>query len=50
MTHSMFKGKSCLKNLLGFFQDITALVDKGEPVDVIYLDFQKAFDKCHTED
>jgi ribonucleases P/MRP protein subunit RPP40 len=27
------------------FEDITALVDEGEPVDVICLDFQKVFDK-----
>ena len=29
----------------GFFEEITKLVDEGSPVDVIYLDFQKAFDK-----
>ena len=39
------KGKSCLTNLLEFFEDVTSRVDEGEPVDVVYLDFQKAFDK-----
>ena len=28
-----------------FFEEITKWVDEGSPVDVIYLDFQKAFDK-----
>ena len=32
-------------NLLCFFEEITKWVDEGSPVDVIYLDFQKAFDK-----
>jgi ribonuclease P/MRP protein subunit RPP40 len=43
--HGFVKDKSCLANLLGFFEDVTAMVGKGEPVDLIYLDFQKAFDK-----
>jgi ribonuclease P/MRP protein subunit RPP40 len=43
--HGFVEAKFCLKSLLGFFEDKTALVDKGEPVDVNYLDFQKAFDK-----
>ena len=34
------KAKSCLTNLLCFLEEITKWVD-----DVIYLDFQKAFDK-----
>ena len=28
-----------------FFEEITKWVDDGSPVDVIYLDFQKSFDK-----
>ena len=28
-----------------FLEDITKWVDNGSPVDVVYLDFQKAFDK-----
>ena len=28
-----------------FFEEITKWVDEGSPVDVIYFDFQKAFDK-----
>ena len=32
-------------NLLCFLEDTTKWVDDGSPVDVVYLDFQKAFDK-----
>ena len=38
------KGKSCLTNLFEFFEDITSNVDSGEPMDVVQIDFQKAFD------
>ena len=43
--HGFVKSKSCLTNLLCFFEEITKWVDEGSPVDIIYLDFQKAFDK-----
>ena len=42
--HGFLKARSCLTNVLCFFQEITEWVDEGSPVDVIYLDFQKAFD------
>ena len=43
--HGFLKAKSCLTNLLCFLEEITKWVDEGPAVDVIYLDFQKAFDK-----
>ena len=43
--HGFLKARSCLTNLLCFFEEITKWVDEGSPVDVIYLDFQKAFDE-----
>ena len=43
--HGFLKAMSCLTNLLCFLEEITKCVDDGSPVDVVYLDFQKAFDK-----
>ena len=42
--HGFLQSKYCLTNLLCFFEEITKWVDEGSPVDIIYLDFQKAFD------
>ncbi|WP_133434224.1 RNA-directed DNA polymerase, partial [Aeromicrobium phragmitis] len=43
--HGFLKARSCLTNMLCFLEDVTKWVDEGSPVDIIYLDFQKAFDK-----
>jgi len=43
--HGFVKGRSCLTNLLVFLEEVTNYINSGYPVDVIYLDFQKAFDK-----
>lgn len=43
--HGFLPKKSCLSNLLEFLETITKVMDEGDPVDVLYLDFSKAFDK-----
>src|SRR5260221_5477362 len=43
--HGFVKNRSCLTNLLSFLEFVRDYVDKGVPIDVIYLDFKKAFDK-----
>lgn len=46
--HGFRRNKSCLTNLLCFLDEVTDRMDRGEDVEVCYLDFQKAFDSvCH---
>ncbi|KAK4825920.1 hypothetical protein QYF61_003415 [Mycteria americana] len=42
--HGFMKGRSSLTNLISFYDKVTHLVDEGEAVDGVYLDFSKAFD------
>ena len=43
--HGFVENRSCLTNLLAFLEYVSDYVDQGYPIDVIHLDFQKAFDK-----
>ena len=43
--HGFLPGRSCLTNLLAYLENVTKHVDSGLPVDTLYLDFAKAFDK-----
>ena len=43
--HGFVPNKSCLTNLLETLEDIQKLQDLGIPVDELFLDFSKAFDK-----
>ena len=43
--HGFLRNRSCTSNLLSFLEKITQATDNGEPVDVVFLDFAKAFDK-----
>ena len=42
--HGFLKDRSCLTNLISFYDQVTRLVDEGKAVVVVYLDFHKAFD------
>ena len=43
--HGFMAKKSCLTNLLHCLEEVTSILDSGECVDILYLDFAKAFDK-----
>ncbi len=46
--HGFMPRRSCLTNLIVAEELITGMTDQGEPVDVAYLDFSKAFySVCH---
>ena len=47
--HGFVKGRSCTTNLQEFLEKATSAVDEGKSLDVIFMDFAKAFDKVPRE-
>ena len=47
--HGFLHKKSCTSNLLSFLEKMTLSADNGDPVDVVFLDFAKAFDKVPVQ-
>ena len=43
--HGFISGKSGTAQLLEYLEDLTEVLDNGLDIDVVYLDFCKAFDK-----
>jgi len=43
--HGFRRGRSCLTNLIEFLDIVARSVDIGDNVEIVYLDFAKAFDK-----
>ena len=41
--------RSCLSRLLEHHLEVLDRLKRGENVDIIYLDFAKAFDKCEID-
>ena len=42
--HGFIRGRSCQTNLVAFYDQITRSLDAGVAVDIVFLDFRKAFD------
>ncbi|GAB0181414.1 mitochondrial enolase superfamily member 1 [Grus japonensis] len=40
----MKSSRSCLINLISFYDKVTRLMDEGKAVDIFYIGFSKAFD------
>ncbi|CAJ0923317.1 unnamed protein product [Ranitomeya imitator] len=44
VTHGFMRNRSCQTNLISFYEEVSYRLDHGESLDVVYLDFSKAFD------
>ena len=47
--HGFRHKRSCISQLIQVMDDLSKMIEEGKPIDVIYLDFQKAFDQVPHE-
>ena len=47
--HGFRKHRSCITQLIEVYDKLTELIDDGKNIDVVYLDFKKAFDSIPHE-
>ena len=47
--HGFRKQRSCITQLLEVYDELTEMIDEGKNIDIIYLDFKKAFDSIPHE-
>ena len=49
LQHGFRRAKSCETQLIELIDDLTSSLDKEQQVDILVMDFAKAFDKvCHS--
>ncbi|KAF2348463.1 Reverse transcriptase domain [Trinorchestia longiramus] len=49
LKHGFREKRSCLTNFLNFFGEFNRIYDRTKAIDLVYLDFHKAFDKVPHE-
>ena len=47
--HGFRKSRSCVTQLIEVYDKLTELIDDGKSIDIVYLDFRKAFDSIPHE-
>ena len=47
--HGFRKKRSCVTQLIEVYEKLTEMIDDGKSIDIIYLDFKKAFDSIPHE-
>ena len=47
--HGFRNKRSCTTQLIEVMEELTQMIDEGNPIDIVYLDFRKAFDSVRVQ-